>query len=538
MLILIAAGYQNSLKNPFHYDDFSTIVNNKGIKSLSNIKYIFNKRQYFALFAERTYRPLTSLIYSVNWRLFGDNAGLWRIFNLAIHLLNCWLLFLIFRRFKVDDRLAFLAVCLFAVHTVHTENFNVISFNEDLIGGLFCLTAFYLYFQKSAVSFWLTLVFYYLGCSVKETFVVLPALCLLFEWHFRGAQFSWKRTLFRQGALFLVALFFLFVNFHLMTDPDSFMKPIYPGGSIGSALLTFVVAISYYLKLFILPTGLRPVYQFVTYNSLTWPVGLSLTVLGLIIALLLFGFYRRAGYAPYLTWFLLFLLPTSNLIPYGGILAERYLYLPFMGLTMGVLLLLRLVFRRIGGEKTLVPLGLAFLVFLSVLTIKRNAVYKTPQTLWRDVLSKNQNDYITLANLADSLRDQQDYDQALFFYRLAIQADPMWPLPYSNLARIYQRNQQYRLARENFEKALERRKGFFAPESYFATLLDLGALHFNNLHNYEAALKYWVKAKNIQPDDPGVYYNLSLVYRKLGQKRKARAARQRYQELKSSFSSP
>ena len=82
--------------------------------------------------------------------------------------------------------------------------------------------------------------------------------------------------------------------------------------------------------------------------------------------------------------FLLLIAPTSSVIPIRDVLAERRVYLPFIGLILIVLEpLRRLQFQQAVGACA------AALVACTVLTYQRSDVWSTPLTLWQDSVAKS-----------------------------------------------------------------------------------------------------------------------------------------------------
>ena len=167
LFVLVFTVYFNSVKNPFYYDDFKLIVNNKGITSFNNLRYILNKEIYYNIFQQPTYRPFTVIIYTFLKQFFGGQSSYWRLFNIFVHFANCFLLFLVLRRLKITSGIAFWAASLFAVHTVHTELINMISLNSDIIGSFLCLLAFYCFTRKGIIWRSVSLSFYLLSWTLE-----------------------------------------------------------------------------------------------------------------------------------------------------------------------------------------------------------------------------------------------------------------------------------------------------------------------------------------------------------------------------------
>ncbi len=535
LLFAIMAIYFNSLPTRFYYDDYYYIKDNPGISKTGNFADLFSRESYFRDFREGTYRPVTSFIYMLLKHVNGDTPVYWRLFNLFIHFVNCCLLFLLIRRY-LSDWQSLLAVLIFAVHTVHTEIINVISFNEDLLGGLFCLLSIHCYLRKNNYLKVASVFLYGLACFTKETFIVLPVLVVILAWYELDArEYRSRKIIIDISGYLLVASVFLVIYFHLMKNPNPAKYMNYPGGSLLAALLTFSVVLLYYLKLLIFPLSLTLIYNFTVYKSfLAVAVWSSLFCLGLIAVIIGYGFRKKESFAIFLSWFFIFLLPTSNLIPYGAILAERYLYFPLMGLIPGVILLVNYICKyfELDFAKYLYFVGIIFILFLSVLTIRRNRVWRNPVALWQDTLASNPNSVGIRVNLGLAYYERERYQEAITPLEEATLIDPLYPNPYSNLGKVYLKLNRYNEAIDNIKKALSRRKRYVSRDNYYDDLLNLGVAYYQ-LKDYRRASRFWEAARNLSPGYSGTYQKLALVYEKLGLLEEAAQARNRYQSLKA-----
>src|SRR5260370_1233316 len=82
--------------------------------------------------------------------------------------------------------------------------------------------------------------------------------------------------------------------------------------------------------------------------------------------------------------FLLLLAPTSSLVPIRDVLAERRLYLPFLGLV-----LVCLEFLRRLELKPMLAASAAVLALAMALTWQRAAVWGSPLALWQDAAAQS-----------------------------------------------------------------------------------------------------------------------------------------------------
>src|SRR3990172_6797923 len=116
--ILIA--YSNTFTASFHFDDISSIVENPTIKRVTwnNIKSVLN-----------TTRPVLNLTLMLNYQINGLNVTGWHIFNIAFHIANSILIYLLIlwtlnlpifgaKYANRTKRIALFGALLFAVHPI------------------------------------------------------------------------------------------------------------------------------------------------------------------------------------------------------------------------------------------------------------------------------------------------------------------------------------------------------------------------------------------------------------------------------------
>jgi hypothetical protein len=71
--------------------------------------------------ARRHFRPVTRIVQQALLSIDGLSAPILHGFNLLLHCLSVWLLFRLIHSISRDDRIAFWAAALFAIHPAHTE---------------------------------------------------------------------------------------------------------------------------------------------------------------------------------------------------------------------------------------------------------------------------------------------------------------------------------------------------------------------------------------------------------------------------------
>ena len=131
------------------------------------------------------------------------------------------------------------------------------------------------------------------------------------------------------------------------------------------------------------------------------------------------------------SWFLLPLLPVSNVIPIGTIQADRYLYLPVLGATIFVGWTIERVLVR--SKPTGIGLGLAVLGLFVALAIDRNRDWRDDLSLWRANVADYPDSPRAHANLGAALGLRGDPASAAREYRTVLALRPGQALASYNL---------------------------------------------------------------------------------------------------------
>ncbi|HYO82595.1 MAG TPA: hypothetical protein VES20_14420, partial [Bryobacteraceae bacterium] len=174
-----------------------------------------------------------------------------------------------------------------------------------------------------------------------------------------------------------------------------------------------------YVTLFVLPVGLTPDHDVVLSRSLL-DGGAGLAIL-LWVALVAVAVSLRRKYPVAVLGFLVFLvllMPTSSVIPIKDLMAERRMYLPFVGL---LLVALDWLSRVSVPNGTLAGISTCALAVFAVGTYHRAEAWGDSEKLWES----------------------------------AIAATPMKARPYGNLASVYLVQRQCAAALRVFDRAKE-----------------------------------------------------------------------------------
>jgi protein O-mannosyl-transferase len=440
--------YWNSLPAPFTFDDDHAIVINEQIRHLATS--VSPTEQGSPLAG----RPLVSLTFAVNYALGGLEVGGYRLFNIAIHVVNALLLFGVVgrafstRRMDLAPRkatpytIAFVIALIWMVHPLTTEPVDYVSQRTELMMATFFLLT--LYFGGSTVAArqndggtrpTLSVICCALGMACKETMVVAPIVVLLYDRTFTFGSF--REALRRRGWYYAALSATWLVLAVLLWSSPRGDSAGFVGASVSpwTYLLNQAVMIVRYLRLAFWPRGLvldygEPLH--VTFADVA-PYAIAVAVFA-VAAIVALARNRPIGFLS--AWFFLTLAPTSSIMPISTeVGAERRMYLPLMAIVALVVVGVGRAFTARHADLAprkaapyapgariffVVPVAIA----LSIATYQRNSEYRSGLTLWQTVLDRWPPHARAHRNLAAELKLANRPDEEIEHLRAAVKDLP------------------------------------------------------------------------------------------------------------------
>ena len=412
-LAVVFGVYGPALNGEFLFDDRNLTFMSPNIASRTFSDWIANSR------------PMLGFSYWIDYQQSGAEPHAYHVTNVFMHVLTSALVALICARFltwvKVDGRrrdiLAVFSGALFLLHPLQTESVAYVASRSEVLSVLFCFSAFALFLYKSddAIRWPRALAIVVLfGAAVvtKEHTVMLPALLLL-------TDYFWKRGGLRKNAILygMIALAgaggaaFVLRTLRSADTAGFGIKDLSPA----TYFFTQCRVIWIYVRLFLLPFG-QNVDADIPLSRTVLDHGAIAGLVGLIAVVTAAWIYRKrwplAAFGVFV--FLLLLAPTSSFVPIKDVLAERRLYLPFLGL-----LLICLEFLRRLRTEQIVWAGAAVVVACAALTYQRNQVWASPLTLWEDAVAKSPMKMRPRSQLAYAYYEQRKCQQAAQQYEVA-----------------------------------------------------------------------------------------------------------------------
>lgn len=420
--------YLPSLRSGFVYDAEAQILTDTYIHDPSHLTEVITF-QVLGRDVLDFNRPVHLLSLMGDSLLWGKQPAGYHLTSNLLHALNAGMLCLFLLRLLAHENVsprritcAVLPALLFAIHPVSTEVVAEVSYREDLLATGFLLLAMLaaLGFAKRQgwrAAAWgsaaVTAIF--LACASKETGATGPfllAACWLLFYRDQP-RLRWvflvTTSALATGGFFLIR--------HLMEPQNSVVfahQPDYLAGTLAATVALQPRLWTFLLANIAWPTSLSADYmaQNIAWISLSAALGVLTAVVGLQIWLAFKS--RLAALGALVFW--LGLAPVSNFVPLYRPLADRFLYLPMVG----VALTLAGILATWPKARTLLLIALAVcFVPLTVLNLRRQTVFASSLALWTDTLAKSPFSHTAANNLGYALLDAADYDTALESYQKA-----------------------------------------------------------------------------------------------------------------------
>jgi len=526
--------YGNALFNDFVYDDGYLIIENKFIKSFAYLKEIFLSDVTITSplsQASGYYRPVSMVFLMMIHKVWGLNPFGWHLTSILLHLMNTFLVYILLRRISQNTTLSLIAGVIFAVHPIHVEAVTPVYNSMGLLASFFSLGSFLAFinsegFKKKEFTV-LSVALLLLGLFAKEEVIVLPVIFVLYDFYFLS-QFSWRNIVqrWKSYALFFGAAFFYMVMRVVVVEKGAalglwdlnFTFNVIPSENFFWQVLTVIKVFYFYILLLILPFQLSAFHVITAASSLFDVVTIFSVVV--VLELLICALYIRRK-KPLLSFFVLMFflstLPVSNIIPIGGIFAERFMYFPSIAYCFLFAFVFERLYRKFEGveEKTkrnaVILVGLAAVLIYAFKSAERNYTWRNNLVLWRDTVAKSPSSAVARLNLADTYFSKKLYNEALSEYQTALSLSNFKEFHVHNsIGKIYGLKEEYDLALKEFHKVIELNDRFV--EGYY----NLGITYFHKDDLHSAAVNF-AQARDLDSQYPWSYYGLGLVLEKKGE---------------------
>jgi tetratricopeptide (TPR) repeat protein len=486
------------------YDDSYFIVMNSAFnKNPANIIQSFLQSLY-TNFDSIYYRPVFQIDMIIEYFLFGAHPAGYHLTNLLFHVLSVILVYLFFRKLKLEMVPAFLLSALFAVHPVLSQAVAWIPGRNDILLMIFLLSGILVtinYLETSRLIAWIgQLVLFLIALFTKETAVVTPFIIIVLITYV--LKFNWNKIIpLAAGWIIAIIVWYVFRH-HAIAGKDI------PGMlSMFSTAPARLLAILQYLGKIILPVNLS-VFPVMKDVSITW----GLIALIILIALIWISKSHREPLTIFgLFWFLIFIFPVI-IIPTitNDNLFEHRLYIPIIG----ILLILSRTFLFTGKTKNKVKLIIFVPVILlfAVLSFFRLDYFKDPLSFWTRAALDSPRSCIPIYRHLSLVKSQTEEEKEKIWIHIHT-VDPYYPGVLNALGEICLKKHYAGLA----EKYLKEEVNLF---KYPAIYYDLARLYLYK-NRSDSVLFYLTGYHRMLPSDSKILIWMAYTFLDLKQPEKA-----------------
>lgn len=292
--------------------------------------------------------PLNQLLYTFLFNMFGFNATAFHIASFLFHLCNIVLVYVLLRRVLLDctslnpnrlEWMSAISTLLFAIHPLQVESVAWISASKFPLFAFFYLLAawvFVRYLKKGGIlRYLLTCVLFVLSYMCKEHALSFPLLATLlsvcYRKDYRKGSF-WLMI----GPLYVLALLMGMHELFYVAGYDDYVSH----GSYAwwQRVVFCFYSISTYFFKWIVPTRLSYLYNFPV--PVGEPLPMAMIFYPVLLCILVFSLWERIKanrvVLACIVFFLIHLVFVLHIfvLPRAAIIADRYMYLPIIGLNV------------------------------------------------------------------------------------------------------------------------------------------------------------------------------------------------------------
>ncbi|MGD0416811.1 MAG: tetratricopeptide repeat protein [Terriglobales bacterium] len=557
-----------------NFDDDTYIINNAHVRA--GLKWDTVKWS-FTTFDQANWHPLTWLSHALDCEWFGLDAAGHHLVSAWLHALNVAILFWLLQSATGCTWRSLVVAALFGIHPVNVESVAWAAERKNVLSMLFFLLALLAYGwyarQPKLRRYGLVFLLFLLALMSKPQVITFPFLLLLLDyWPLRRMttepasgvaperpavpRFTFFVLVLEKLPLFLLSAASAVVT--MMAQRAGHALRAASGYSLLNRVETALTSYVRYLRIAVWPSKLAVLYPHPTKLFPAWQVEAAVVVLLFVTAIVVWQWRQR----PYLIvgwlWFLGSMFPMIGLVQVGGqALADRYAYIPFIGLfVMAVWTVADWAERRKIPTAWLAVAATVVMIALGLVTHRQIGFWRDTPTMWRRALEVTEDNFVAHTNLATFLEQQGQVEEAAEHVRAALAIQPDDPIAtlslgtyehrhgnvpaaierykivalhatdpdlrtaaYSNLGSAYRQVGDYADAKQCYERALQ-----LSPRHSIAMVgLGLVALHEGDLAE---AIAQFSNAMAVEPTDIG-YLLLAHALEQAGHSTEAEAARQR-----------
>jgi protein O-mannosyl-transferase len=519
IILLTTAIYIRVVHHDFiNWDGDKLIYQNDDITKidLNHIKKIFST------FYVQMYQPVTTLTYAIEYKFFGLNPKVYHLDNMFIHIINSILVLMFIFRLTGNNMISFLTAISFAIHPMHVESVAWTAERKDLVYTFFYLVSliYYLsYLEKGyrKKHLLLPILFFVLSLLSKSAAVTLPLVLILLD-QYKKREFNIKNNIDKIPFLLLALIFGIITLYSQLVF--SAPRELYEHQAVYDRFFISSYSFCFYFFKALIPVHLSALHPFPIKYDIFLPFKYYLSfAIVIIISYLIFRYRDRIlpgklkrDIAFGIAFFVCTICIILSLPVGAAVVAERYTYVPYIGLVFALSSIFDDIYKRIRHDyrKYFIVFLAVMILFYSFLSFQRLSVWKERIVFWTDIIHK----YPMKVPLAYHNRGltyfrNKDYVDALKDFNVVISQKP-----------LHYNSYNYRgLTRSALNDPL----GAISDFSYALMLKNDQYEIYNNrgieykkIQNMDAAINDFTTCIRINPAFADPYSNIGLILLETG----------------------
>lgn len=493
------------------------------------------------------YQPLTMISLMIDYELGGQTNSL-RPFHrtsLILHTANTALIIILMYGLFGQIWIAAAIGLLFGVHPLTVETIPWVSERKTLLATFFALWSLILYVRFArrgnfAILFG-CIFMYMLALMSKPTATPLPVMMLLMDyWPLK--RLKWK-TMLEKIPFFIVGSISAVITYISQNSTTWLIKP----ETYGPSRIPLVIChnIIFYLHKMLWPVNLYSHYSFPEPFDFSTPM-VRIGIIGtcILIALLVISLrWTRAAITGWLIFFIM-VFPSLQLFQFSDVIAaDKFAYLPSIGILMIIAAFLMWLCSNGNVQRSKIKNSI---IAIAILLVSGAESFASRQylTYWKDTVTlftrmvqldsysifplnhlgngyfekgefdkaidcytkslKIKSDTSIYNNLAVILTMRGELDEALKWYKKAIQFDPANSEAYYNVSNILLSQGAFDQAITGYEKALS------INPRYVKAYINL-AIALSQEGRIDKAIHRLDEASKIAPGNVDIHYNMAMM---------------------------
>ncbi len=512
LIVATLAAFWPALDNGFvSYDDDKYILENPAVTgglTAASIRWAFGSTY------ASNWHPLTWLSHMADCAVYGINPRGHHLTSILLHATNTGLVFMLLAALTGSTWGSALAALLFAIHPLRVESVVWVSERKDVLSaflGLLALMAYTAYARRrSRTSYVASVGLFALALMAKPMLVTLPFLLLLLDWWpldrvkftngHAGTRAGYFRLLVEKTPFWLLSAMSAVITYWAqqhggaVRNDEIFTAPV----RIGNA----ITAYGAYLRQTVWPTGLAAFYPHPGYVQVA-PMVWALVTMVAVSVLSVASLKKNPAVLMGWLWFLGSLTPVLGIVQVGlQTRADRYTYLPHIGLFMAIVWLVRAVTgRQWQLQMAAVIFGLGAGLALGLVTRAQTRVWRDTTALFTHALDVTTGNFVAHNSLGSQLLNAGKFEEAEQHLRAALEIQPSAYTAKGNLGLVLTQRGNYTEAIELFKAVLT------ADPSDFRAHNALGNAYVK-IGSYEKAIDEFHSALALAPNHRAVLHNL------------------------------